>query len=517
MIDINEIIDELKYFYTNDELEKKYHVTYDSDENTLRHIFDKHCEEYSKNVKIIDVINNYKNTNFLVSTPDGYQEVNDLFIKNKHAIYSIKADDYKIKCSDTHKIETPNGWKNANELRKNDLILTKDGYKKISYIRKGKEDFVYDIEINHDNHRYWGGNGISSHNTGKSFLAISCAREAQKLGYTVILMDSEGAHDSSFVSRLGVDPTKLIIKQVQTISETGKFIANVCAELEKQDEKFGQHQKVMFILDSLGNLTSDKEKEDMMTGNNKVDLTKAKDVKAMFRVIATPLARMQCPMVVTNHSYANIGSYVPGQVMASGTGLGYNSSVTLELSVAKLEDKENEAAASKRQGADTAVKTGVLITAKPVKSRFCRPYKVKFQIPYFKAPNPFVGLEAFMTWENSGVVRGNILTEKEFNKLSPADQEKLAAYAFEFNGEKLWAQPKDTARGIVIKHLGRTVTPIEFYSPTVFTQEYLEFLNENVIKPMFSLPDQSSFDDIKEIEDILETGSETEETTEIES
>ena len=99
-------------------------------------------------------------------------------------------------------------------------------------------------------------------------------------------MDSEGAHDSNFVSRLGVDPNKLIIKQVQTISETGKFIANVCAELENQDTQFGTHQKVMFILDSLGNLTSDKEKEDMMAGNNKVDLTKAKDVKAMFRVIA---------------------------------------------------------------------------------------------------------------------------------------------------------------------------------------------------------------------------------------
>lgn len=347
---------------------------------------------------------------------------------------------------------------------------------------------------------------------GKSFLAISCAREAQKLGYTVILMDSEGAHDSNFVSRLGVDPKKLIIKQVQTISETGKFIANVCAELEKQDNQYGTHQKVMFILDSLGNLTSDKEKEDMMAGNNKVDLTKAKDVKAMFRVIATPLARMQCPMVVTNHSYANIGAYVPGQVMASGTGLSYNSSVTLELSVAKLDDKDNEAAAAKRQGADTTTKNGVLVTAKPVKSRFCRPYKVKFQIPYFKKPNAFCGLEAFMNWENAGIVRGNLLTEKEFNKLSLAEQEKLANYSFEYNGEKLWASPKETARNIIVKHIGTAVPIAEFFTEKVFTPEFLEYLNENVIKPAFALPDQSSFDDIKEIEDLIETGTETIET-----
>jgi len=352
---------------------------------------------------------------------------------------------------------------------------------------------------------------------GKSFLACSICREAQKMGYTPIYMDSEGSIDSNFVSRLGVNPNNLIIKQVSTIAETSQFIANVCAQLQEQEDKYGEHQKVIMVLDSLGNLTSDKERDDIMAGNNKRDMTKAQEIKAMFRVNATPLARLQIPLIVNNHVYAAVGSYVPTSIGSGGSGIKYNSSLTIQLSASKLEDKENEAAAASKQGADTTTKNGVLVTAKPVKSRFCRPYKVKFQIPYFKAPNPFVGLEAFMTWENSGVVRGNILTEKEFNKLSPADQEKLAAYAFEFNGEKLWAQPKDTARGIVIKHLGRTVTPIEFYSPTVFTQEYLEFLNKNVIHPMFDLPDQSSFDDIKEIEDILETGSETEETTNVES
>ena len=60
---------------------------------------------------------------------------------------------------------------------------------------------------------------------GKSFLACSMCREAQKMGYTPIYMDSEGAIDSTFVKRLGVDPSKLIIKQVQTIFETSQFIA----------------------------------------------------------------------------------------------------------------------------------------------------------------------------------------------------------------------------------------------------------------------------------------------------
>lgn len=106
-----------------------------------------------------------------------------------------------------------------------------------------------------------------------------------------------------------------------------------------------------------------------------------------------------------------------------------------------------------------------------------------------------------MTWENSGCVRGNLLTLKEYEKLSPAD--KLKVYTFEYNGETLYCQPKDTARNIVCKHLGRAVSIIEFFSDTVFTPEYLDYINENVIHPIFQLPDQSSFDDLKDIEESL--------------
>ena len=196
-------------------------------------------------------------------------------------------------------------------------------------------------------------------------------------------------------------------------------------------------------------------------------------------------------------------------IINHNTGLTYNSSVTIELSAAKLEDKENDSAAKGKQGADTATKNGVLVTAKPQKSRFCRPMKVKFQIPYFKRPNPYVGLEQFMNWDNSGCVRGNLITEKDYNKLSPAEQAKI--HVFEFEGQTMYCQEKDTARGIVCAHMGKQVSFVDFFSDMVFTEEFLNKLNEEVIKPMFSLPDQSSFDDIKDIEDTLEVGDQVEE------
>lgn len=339
-----------------------------------------------------------------------------------------------------------------------------------------------------------------SSGTGKSFLACSICREAQKMGYIPVYLDSEGAIDSDFVRRLGVDPTKLIIKKVNTIFETSQFIIKLCEQLQKQEEKQGDHDKIIIVLDSIGNLTSEKERDDTLTGNQKADFTKAKDLKALFRVCATPLAKLQCSLICVNHVYSSM-SFIPQNIQAGGTGLVYNASITLELSVAKLDDKANEDAAKKHVGSEAGTKNGVLVTAKPVKSRFCRPMKVKFQIPYYKKPNPYVGLEQFMTWDNSGVVRGSLLTEKDYNKLS--DTEKKKIYIFDHNGETMYCQPKDTARGIVVKHLGEQVSLVDFYSDKVFTPEFLKDLNDNVIKPMFALPDQSAFDDVKDIEDAI--------------
>jgi len=345
--------------------------------------------------------------------------------------------------------------------------------------------------------------------TGKTYLACSCVREAQKMGVTCIWMDSEGSLDSKFVARLGVDPTKLIIKQVTTIAETSQFMANILEQLQKQDEEYGRHNPVMFVLDSLGNLTSDKEMTDTKEGSNKRDMTKAQEIKALFRVNTTALARTQTPLIVINHVYAMVGAYVPTNVGSGGQGLKYNASMTIELSAAKLDDKTNEAAAAKKQGADTMVKNGVLVTAKSVKSRFCKPYKVKFQIPFHAKPNPYVGLESFMNWDNAGVGRGTLITEKEYNKLTDAAKEKIKV--FDFNGTTMYAELKDTCRNIVCKHLGKAVSVTEFFSSTVFTQEFLEYLNENVIHPAFDLPSQDSFEDIREIEDMINPGDSVEE------
>ena len=168
------------------------------------------------------------------------------------------------------------------------------------------------------------------------------------------------------------------------------------------------------------------------------------------------------------------------------------------LSTAKLDDKESDKIVEKKIGDFT--KTGVIVTARPEKSRFTIPQKVKFTIPFFKAPNPYIGLEAYLTWENSGIMEGILLTEKEYNKLSEKDQE--AVRIFDFNGEKKYAFPKigatQKSRKIVVAHLGEELPITELWTSKVLNDEILRRLDEEIIRPSFELPSQDVASDIDE-------------------
>lgn len=150
---------------------------------------------------------------------------------------------------------------------------------------------------------------------GKSFLALSVCREAQKNGYTPIYLDSEGAQDVQTVSRLGIDTKRFMIKQVNTITEVSSFILNLTSKLDTIPEE--QRDKIIIVLDSLGNLTSTKEAEDIKELTGKRDMTKQQEVKALFRVCATPLAKLHIPFIVVSHTYSSM-SFIPQAVVSGG-------------------------------------------------------------------------------------------------------------------------------------------------------------------------------------------------------
>ena len=329
--------------------------------------------------------------------------------------------------------------------------------------------------------------------TGKTFLAISVCRNAQKKGYTPIYLDSESAIDLDQVSKLGADPNNFIIKLVTTVSEVSTFIARTCKSILDLPEE--DRPKVMFVLDSLGNLTSEKELNDTIDGNDKKDMTRAQAVKALFRTNATALGKIHAPFIVNAHIYKTQDLFAK-TVVSGGSGINFNSSVTLLLSTAKLDDKQSEKIAENKVG--EFVKTGVVVTAKPEKSRFTIPQKVRFQIPFFKAPNPYVGLESYINWENSGIMRGKIMTEKEYGKLSELEK-NLCCERKDTDGNTCYAYPKETSKSIVVKHLGCELPAVELFTSKVLTDDVLKHLDETIIKPNFELPSNTGNDDIEEL------------------
>lgn len=333
--------------------------------------------------------------------------------------------------------------------------------------------------------------GVSG--AGKSYLALSICRNAQKMGYTPIYMDSEGAIDIDTVRRIGCDTNNFILKQVNTLSEVANFMINIINKLKEVPEE--NRQKVIFVLDSLSNCTSDKELRDITEGTGKQDMTKQKEIKALYRVVLTPMNQLQIPFVVNTHTYKTQDLFAK-DVVSGGTGVAYGGSLTLMLSPAKLDDKESDKIAEGKTG--EYVKTGVVVTAKTDKSRFTIPQRVKFTIPYFKAPNPYVGLNQYITWENSGILQGKLISEKEYSKLTDAEKAKCHEMTAE-DGSVAYAYPKDTARTIVVKHLGVEIDMKELFTPKVFTEELLRKLDEEVIRPNFELPDQDSSRDIEEM------------------
>ena len=94
----------------------------------------------------------------------------------------------------------------------------------------------------------------------------------------------------------------------------------------------------MFVLDSLGMLSTSKEIEDTEAGKETRDMTRAQVLKGAFRVLTLKLGLANVPMIVTNHTYDVVGSYIPTKEMGGGSGLKYAASTIVYLSKKKEKD-----------------------------------------------------------------------------------------------------------------------------------------------------------------------------------
>jgi RecA/RadA recombinase len=174
--------------------------------------------------------------------------------------------------------------------------------------------------------------------TGKTFFALSVVRNFLAANPTggVIYFESESAISREMIENRGIDSKRMIIMPVGTIEE---FRTQACRILDKyMKEPKDERVPMLFVLDSLGMLSTSKEMEDVANDKQVRDMTKSQLIKGAFRVLTLKLGQANVPMIVTNHTYDVIGSYVPTKEMGGGTGLKYAASTIIYLGKKKEKD-----------------------------------------------------------------------------------------------------------------------------------------------------------------------------------
>ncbi len=177
------------------------------------------------------------------------------------------------------------------------------------------------------------------------------------LNRTVVV--TESAVNKPLLESRGVDLNRTVVVNVVTIEE---FRTKALKAVDKYLQMpIDERKPCMFVLDSLGMLSTEKEIRDALDDKQVRDMTKSQLVKGAFRMLTLKLAQANVALIVTNHTYDVIGAYVPTKEMGGGSGLKYAASTIIYLGKKKEKDGKEV--------------VGNIIKAKTAKSRLSKENK----------------------------------------------------------------------------------------------------------------------------------------------
>ena len=216
--------------------------------------------------------------------------------------------------------------------------------------------------------------------TGKTFFVLGIVRSFLEKNPTggVVYYDTEAAITKSMMSDRGIDTSRVIIAEPDTIQKFKTHGLKMLEAYEKQP--VDKRPPMMFVLDSLGQLSTSKEMEDSLEGKDTRDMTKSQVIKAAFRVLTLKLAKVKIPLLVTNHVYEVVGAYVPTKEISGGSGLKYAASTIAFLGKKKEKDGDGDV-------------VGNIIKIKMQKSRFTKEHsQVEVLLTFNKGLDRYYGL-----------------------------------------------------------------------------------------------------------------------------
>jgi RecA/RadA recombinase len=305
---------------------------------------------------------------------------------------------------------------------------------------------------------------------GKSFICYSVAKNAQRQGYSIIYIDTEQSIDLEDLPNYGIDNSleKFRLIRSNKVEDVNMLLTQLLDDLKEQKIAGYELPKLLIVIDSLGQMASNKEKEDLLAGNIKQDMTKAKALGSMFRSINTDLGFLDIPLLVANQTYMTMDMFSQ-EKLRGGNGLLYSASVIGMMSKSKLKsglEDDMDLGAS-----------GINVLFKCIKNRLAKPKKIRFDISFVNGMNPYTGLDAFCRpeyFDKIGIAKGKMEVDKSTGEMK-----------FIPGGIRWY-----------IDHLNKSVTTKQLFTQEVFTTEVLDKMAP-IVNDYFRF---KSLDEIEEVE-----------------
>lgn len=318
------------------------------------------------------------------------------------------------------------------------------------------------------------GSPLGGFDTGITFLAGPSKHFKSNMGLVLVksyldqfedsvclFLDSEFGTRADYFKNAGVDPERIIHVPIVNIEQ-------LTFELSKQLETIERGQKIIVYIDSIGNLASKKEAEDAINEKSAVDMTRAKTLKAMWRIVTPHLTMKNIPCIAINHTYKTMEMFAK-DVMGGGTGGTYSANNI--IFIGRQQEKE---------GTELLGYNFILTINKSRQVK--ENSKIPLQVRFDGGINPFSGLLEIAT-ELGFIVKG---------KISRSNGYKRAFMNVE-TGE-LEEEPDENMK------LEKDTNNVAFWGDLIRHQPFID-----AVELKFKLPKTAAIDDetAKELDDLI--------------
>ena len=159
--------------------------------------------------------------------------------------------------------------------------------------------------------------GPSKHFKSAFALLMAGAYMQRNKDAVLLFYDAEFGTPQAYFESFGIDMDRVIHTPITNVEEL-KF------DIAHQLDHITKGEKVIIVIDSIGNLASKKEVADALDGKSVADMSRAKALKSLFRIVTPHLNLKDIPLIAVNHTYQEIGLF-PKAVVSGGTGIYYSA------------------------------------------------------------------------------------------------------------------------------------------------------------------------------------------------